>query len=466
MRGQRIVQIGFFLLVCLNSCPHALAAASDLKNYSTVNFQISTAPTGCMPKGMKLDPVGQSLYVAEMCGKIDPVIKKRVPTVSLFDLEKRKLSKTIITPVGAKDGIFANTEVEFSQDEQWAFVTRADGDNHSEVYKNMGLLTVINTETQKIAKYIPLNGTGSKIIAARPMIKTEAPRSQILYVANYFSDDISVVDVTQLKEDGNLDGSQYFAGKIALHTSFKNPRSHAFFIAPRGIAFTPDAQYALILSTETGSLIIVDATKHKQIAEIAPISEKSVGRVLNLRHIVISADGQMVYMSHMRGNAISRFRLDKLVEMIKHLNHLGPDVTLPASVWDDLLIPFNSSTGPKKVLVLEDYPLDHPNLPGKKWPFAHPNTIALDPVNNRYLIVSCRTTTTVDDSRVDPKLMGKIDIIDTLKDRVVISLVGGAQPTALEVSHDGKVLISSGFINDRLYFYDLAKIISLYESGE
>lgn len=463
MKAQKVVEIGFFLLINIHS---AQAAPLDLKNYSTKNFLINTVPTGCMPKGMKIDPVGNSLYVAEMCGKIDPVTKKRVPTASIFDLEKRTLSKTLVTPKGAKDGIFANTEVEFSLDEEWGFITRAEGDKTSEVYKSMGLLSVVNTESQKIAKYIPLYGDGSKIIAARPFVLGEIARKQILYVANYFSDDISIVDVTNLREDGNLDGTAHFVGKIPLHTSFKNPNSRAYFIAPRGIAFTPDGKFALILSTETGSLIVVDAVKHRQIVEIAPISPTSVGRELNLRHIVISNNGETAYLSHMRGNAISRINLVKLIQTIKNLKRVGSDVTLPATTWDDLLIPFQTESGIKKVLVLEDYPLDHPNFPGKKWNLAHPNTIVLDPVKNRYLFVSCRTTSSVNDGHVDPKMMGKIDIVDLLKDRVVFSLVGGAQPTALEVSRDGRTLISAGLINDKLYFFNLKKILDLYEKGE
>ena len=130
------------------------------------------------------------------------------------------------------------------------------------------------------------------------------------------------------------------------------------------------------------------------------------------------------------------------------------------------MIPFNTTAGFSKILILEDYPADHPNFPGKKWYLAHPNTIVLDPLKNRYLVISFRTSSNSDDSSVDPKLMGKIDIIDTQKDKLVFSLIGGVQPTGLEISKDGKMIISAGLINDRLYFYNLKKIIDLYEKGE
>ena len=443
---------------------NAEAALEDLKNVPSKNFLLSTANTGCMPKGVKVDPVGRYLFVAEMCGKIDPTTKVRVPTASIFDMQSRTLSETLVTPVGMrKDGILANTEVEFSFDEKWAMITRAEGDSGSEIFKNQALLTIVNNDTHKIAKYVPLRGAGAKIIAARPLVSDDPESKQIVYVANYFSDDLSLVDVTDLKDDGNLDGTAHFKGRVSLATNFKNPASKGYFIAPRGIAFTPDGKYALILATETGSLIIVDSVKHQQIAEIAPIDAKTAGRELNVRHIVVSHNGRTAYLSHMRGNAISRINMQKLITTIKNLPKKGKDVTLPSSLWDELLIPFKTSEGSKKIMVLEDYPFDHPNFAGKKWDLAHPNTIVLDPIRNRYLYVSHRTTSDRDYTKVDPSIMGKIDIIDIEKDKLVYTLVGGSQPTALDVSRDGKTLISSGFMNDKLYFFDVGKILEAYE---
>lgn len=440
------------------------AGVNDLKDVPSKSFLLSTANSGCMPKGVKVDPAGRYLFVAEMCGKIDPVSKKRLPSASIFDMESRKLTKTLITPVGIrKDGILANTEVDFSFDGKWAMITRAEGDSGSEVFKNQALLTVVNNETHKIAKYIPLRGSGAKIIAARPLLNDDPEGKQMVYVANYFSDDISIVDVSDLKDDGNLDGTTHFKQRLKLVTNFKIPAPHGYLIAPRGIAFTPDGKYALILATETGSLIIVDSVNHKQIVELAPINKKTADRELNVRHIVVSGNGKTAYLSHMRGNAISRLNMVKLMDTIHKLPKKGSDVTLPATIWDELLIPFKTDKGDKRVMVLEDYPFDHPNFPGKKWDLAHPNTIVLDPVRNRYLYVSHRTTTSTDNSTVDPRIMGKIDIIDLEKDKLVYSLVGGVQPTGLDISRDGKTLVSSGFINDKLYFFDVGKIIDLYE---
>ena len=116
------------LTFIFSTIPCAQAAITDLASLTTKDFLLGTAPTGCMPKGAKIDGSGNYLYLAEMCGKIDPVTKKRVPTASIYDVKNRTVHKTLVTPLGMKDGILANTEVEFSVDEKWAFISRAEGD--------------------------------------------------------------------------------------------------------------------------------------------------------------------------------------------------------------------------------------------------------------------------------------------------------------------------------------------------
>lgn len=457
MRHQILI-LGLALYSCM-----ANATAGDLNAYSTKDFLKKILPTGCQPKGAKVAPGGKYLYLAEMCGKIEATTGRRVPTASIYDIEKMTLAKTLITPVGIRKGILANTEVDFSFDGKWALIARAEGNSESEIYQNQGLITVVNTQTQKIAKYIPTYGQGAKIIATRPALTRIRNPQQIIYVANYFSDDISVLDITNLKDDGKLKGDAHYVKRIPLQSHFKPPVNHGYQIAPRGIAFTPDGMYALVLSTETGSLFIIDSVNHKQLAELAPISKELAGRELNLRHIVISKDGQLAYLSHMRGNAVSRINLRALIKTVEELPQKGPDVVLKSEQWEQFLVPFQTAEGLKNFLILEDYPKDHPNFPNKKWPLAHPNTIVLDPVDNRYLYVSSRTTTVEGDTSVDARVVGKIDVIDTKAGVTVFTLVGGSQPTALEISPDGKTLFSSALIGSKLFFYDVGRIKALYE---
>jgi DNA-binding beta-propeller fold protein YncE len=460
MVRQLSILVGLSLVVFAH---FASASQRALDTKSTQDFLMDVEPAGCQPKGMKVDAAGEYLYVAEMCGKKDPATNKRVPTASIYDMRTHKLTRTLITPAGAKHGILANTEVDFSLDDKWALVARAEGDKNSEVFPNFGMISIVDARTQKIVKYVPVKGRGSKIIARRPFVTGDSAKKQIVYIANYFSDDISVLDITNLKDNGNTNGSEHFVGLIKLKTKFQNPASHGYFIAPRGVAFTADGKYAIILATETGSLMVVDAVKHVQIAEVAPIEHSTFQRDVNVRHIVTTLDGKMAYLSHMRGNAVSRISVDKLIAGALAAQKAGHG-TLPASFWNDILIPFNTPTGPKKLLVLEHYPKDHPNFANKDWDLAHPNTIVLDPIENRYLYVSHRTTSNKDYTIIDPKIKGKVDVIDTHNGTVIMSLVGGAQPTALEISPNGETLISGGFKDDKLYFYDIKKLLRIYEA--
>ena len=433
----------------------ASASSKDLNSLMTKDFMTGTVAVGCQPKGMKSDLSGHLLYVAEMCGKKINGVK--VPSVSVIDMNSKKGFKTIITPAGHKKGIFANTEVEMSESGEYALIARAEGDADA-IFPGKGMITVVETKNQNTVKYIPVNGTGSKIIARRPQLPGDARKSEIIYVANYFSDDISVLDITDLKNDGQLNGTNHLKGVVKLTTEFKNKKTFNP-IAPRGVAFTHDGQYAFILATNTGSIIIMDSVKHQQIAELAPIPDSKFNRYVNVRHIVTTQDGKTAYLSHMNGNGVSRINIEKLLKLALTAQKNGQK-TLPASAWDQLFIPFANG---KTMLILEDYPKDHPNFAGKKWAYAHPNTIALDPIKNRYLYISYRTTSNADYNIIDLSIKGKIDILDTTTGEIVMSLVGGAQPTALEVSPDNKTLISAGFKDSTVYFYDLEKILKIYE---
>lgn len=435
------------------SCQYSFA--DNINTLHTKDVLLGTLAVGCQPKGLKITSKDDA-WIAEMCGKFNPDTNRREPSASVVDINSEKLITTIRTPMGVRTGIMGNTEVEFTENEQYALIARAEGDSHSSVYPGYGMITVVNSETLKTIKYIPVNGKGAKIINRRPNL---GDSSEIIYVANYFSDDISVLDTHGLSDNGSLDGRSFYKGRIILKTSFGRP-PHTKKIAPRGVGFIAGGKYALILATETGSIIVVDSIHHKQITELAPLPASIAGRDVNVRHIVITKDGNYAYLSHMRGNAISKIDLTKFTSIIEDAI-ANKKSQLPASVWNEILTPIS---GNSKIMVLEDYPADHPNFAGKKWNLAHPNTIVLDPVNNRYLYVSQRTTSNKNYEIIDPKIKGKIDIIDLQNGRIVMSLVGGAQPTALDVTADNSLLVSAGFKDSKLYFYDLKKILSSYES--
>lgn len=445
----------------------AQATPADLAKMKTSDFLMATGPVGCQAKGMKADAQGDYLYVAEMCGALDPKTRKairdennnRIASVSVYNLKTLQLEKIIKTPRGALQGIIGNTEVDMTIDDKFVLVARAESDSTTPVYGGgAGMVTAIDARTHEVSKHIPVNGSGAKTIMRRPFVQGEGSR-QIVYVANYFTDDVSILDVTNLERTPGVRGDTAFIKKVKMKSAFINPAKRGYKIAPRGMAFTPDGKYAIILATETGSILVMDAVRHEQIAELPPMPTSIAGREVNVRHIVTTLDGEIAYLSHMRGNAISRIDVRRLVAMAQTA---GGQV-LPQSAWNQLLIPFANG---KKLIDVIKYPKDHPNFAGKTWEFADPNTIVLDPVNNRYLYVSNRTRSAKDYNIIDKNIKGKIDVIDTHTGEIIFTLAGGAQPTALEVSPDNKILISAGFKDETIYFYDLEKMLSIYESGQ
>jgi DNA-binding beta-propeller fold protein YncE len=448
------------------------ADQAALSRMRSSDFLLGTAPTGCQPKGLRSDEKGELAYVAEMCGK--KINNQRVATVSIYNLKTLSLEKTIVTPSGSRAGVLGNAEVEFTQDQDFLMASRVEGDAASTVFPGKSMITVIDAKTQEIKEFIPTNSTGAKIIERRPMVAGD--RKEIVYVANYFSDDISVLDVTNMQSDVSKNGSARFVTKIQLHSAFA--KAGFMKIAPRGTAFTADGRYGLVDASTTGSIMIVDAVNHRQIAELAPIPQdigsvplrqQNNGMSMNVRHIALTNDHKMAYLSHMRGDAISRISVDRLIQEAIRAHNAG-EALIPSSFWHELLVPFANG---KQVIKVSRYPKDAPPLYTKDgvaipiadrdWDLARPNTIVLDPINNRYLYVSCRTDTDSNYVNFNTNTRGKVDVIDTTTGEEIFTFVGGSQPTALEVTPDNSMLISGGFKDSKLYFFDLRKLLNTYE---
>lgn len=89
-----------------------------------------------------------------------------------------------------------------------------------------------------------------------------------------------------------------------------------------------------------------------------------------------------------------------------------------------------------------------------------PNTINLGP-DGRVLFVSNRGARgDVDYTEPGPE-WGSVLLIDTETGRVLDAIVGGNQPTALDVSDDGRTLVFSDFIDNRLRVYQVPPLETL-----
>lgn len=86
--------------------------------------------------------------------------------------------------------------------------------------------------------------------------------------------------------------------------------------------------------------------------------------------------------------------------------------------------------------------------------YSHPNTIVLSH-DKRLLYVSCRGKNNPVDYRLKSNDMGRIYVIDTETQKIVEYWEGGNQPTGLDLSSDGKYLVSSNFLDNEIRVYEI-----------
>lgn len=87
--------------------------------------------------------------------------------------------------------------------------------------------------------------------------------------------------------------------------------------------------------------------------------------------------------------------------------------------------------------------------------FSNPNTIVESP-DGKYLYVSCRGHNNPKSFLLKGPDFGKIIVIDSATRKVVEEIEGGNQPTGLDVSPDGKYIVSTDFLDHALRLYERA----------
>lgn len=438
-----------------------------LESFRTRDFLIRVLPTGRLPKGAAFSPDGRWLFVSNMEEPSVTVIG--AGALSAADTPSIRTLETPRSPTG----IPGNIEVTFTPDGRYALVSRADP---GDPFPRSGLVSVIRLATLETVKYLPTGtprgqgGQGSKVIAVSPGVDAQGRR--VAYVSNYFSHDISILDVTEARlAEGPLADPALLVGVVRLRSS----RGSA--ISPRGIAFTPDARYALVTGYTSSTLFVMDAQTHRQIGELP-----RAGR--SMRHIVMTDDGRVAFISHMGSNEIARIHVPRLLdEVARARTGLGAGAVafLNPGVWERIRIPWADG---RATLSVADYPPDYDALNAARgfprdgtilptgqrqqpYRWAHPNTIALDPrPGNRYLYVSFRTShPQYPSGNFHFDRLGKVDIIDTFQGRVVFRLVGGREPTGLSVSPDGRTLASTAFRDNTVHLFDVGRLLERYEAA-
>jgi DNA-binding beta-propeller fold protein YncE len=83
-----------------------------------------------------------------------------------------------------------------------------------------------------------------------------------------------------------------------------------------------------------------------------------------------------------------------------------------------------------------------------------PNTIDLSP-DGKVLFVSCRGANNPKSYYIPGPEWGTVLLFDTVTGKPLDAIIGGNQPTALDVSDDGRLLVFSDFLDNRLRVYEV-----------
>jgi len=167
---------------------------------------------------------------------------------------------------------------------------------------------------------------------------------------------------------------------------------------PRGMYATDDGKYLYVAGFDSGDLERIDlATYEKTVL----FTEGGA-----LRHIVADESTGRLFISDMR---------------------------------EDLIWVHDMATGTTTKFVDVD---------------EKPNTIDLTP-DGKMLFVSCRGENNPVTYYIPGPEWGSILVFDTTNGQPLDALIAGNQPTALDVSDDGKLLIFSDFLDNRLRVYEI-----------
>jgi len=177
-------------------------------------------------------------------------------------------------------------------------------------------------------------------------------------------------------------------------------------VIPRGMYPTPDGKYLYVAGFKHGDLHKIDLATGKG---------KVIFKGQTLRHMVADKRDRRLYISDMHLNRI--YVLDRATDKVKRLANTN----------------------------------------------YNPNTIDLG-LDDRVLFVSNRGRNGGNYRKPGPE-WGSVLLLDTATGKVLDAIVGGNQPTALDVSGDDKVLVFSDFLDHRLRVYDLPSYEELTAGG-
>ena len=188
-------------------------------------------------------------------------------------------------------------------------------------------------------------------------------------------------------------------------SSYKEEKKIKTKAVPRGMAFSQDGKFIYCAQFEDSAGNSQCKLIKKSLADYKTVYEGGVKGAK--RHIVTDYERKLIYVSDMRNDIVEVYSTDK----------------------DELVASI-------KV-------------------FFNPNTIQLSP-DKSLLYVSCRGPNNPDKGYLyKGYVFGRLDIINTKTFTRIESIEVGNQPTGLDVSPDGKKIVLSDFLDNRIRVYEL-----------
>ncbi|MBN1411459.1 MAG: beta-propeller fold lactonase family protein [Spirochaetales bacterium] len=325
------------------------------KENPSLGRQIGIFPCGSQPKQVIFSPDNNYLFIVLLDGK----------GFQIFDV--KHLEMTAYVDVGQHTRYKSFVEGLFIKETHSFIVSQMTTGKLIEY----NLQDVFHTELKRI---IDSHGRWPKFFAYSPVLRK-------LAVSNWTSNDVSIIDYAS----GNLE------------------RKLGPIVVPRGIAWSSDGKFLYICSFDGGRFYKYDTESWKELAQVYRPSAA-------MRHVVLSSDNRMCYVSDMFHSLI--YAVDAETFKVVHVYRV----------------------------------------------FNNPNSMEISP-DDRYLYVSCRGPNNPKSYLLRSPVNGKIYIID-LKERKVLSKIdAGNQPTGLDLSSDGRILAFSNFRDDRNFeLYDMSEL--------
>lgn len=235
---------------------------SKLPEITTLEDRIDTK---AQPKQVVYNQTTKKAFVSSMEGR----------TLQIFKIENKKIALE-------NEISFEDQCVEVALLKNIAFVTTTNFDRPPNTLRNK--LWMINQESKEIISSIDTGGNWSKLIAIRPQ------EDEIL-ISNWHSHDISIVNITEPR----------------------NPKLKQILKwgeAPRGIAFLPDGNQAIVTGFYSGNLGVLSRGKNGWTVDHTTKPFDGSNYSGNMRHVLITSDAKTAIISNLGRNLLHFWNIE------------------------------------------------------------------------------------------------------------------------------------------------------------